>query len=96
MSAFHLFQRVRYARNILGCNSAAKVGDEGVIVAFTAPHELHIEVLLDRLKETRFFNESELEPAKYLPDAADFVTTERVYEPDCPVRNPAVSAEGVA
>jgi hypothetical protein len=40
--------------------------------------------------------ESEIEPLKYLPSPEDFVTTERVYEPDCPVRDPAVSAERVA
>jgi hypothetical protein len=38
----------------------------------------------------------EIEPIRYLPSPEDFVTTERVYEPDCPVRDPAVSAERVA
>jgi hypothetical protein len=101
MSAFHLYQRVRIVR----CDQprlSYLVGAETYIASLSPGPRydrrctLLLGVVDPRDKSLVGASEDYIEPIRYDPAPEDFVTTERVYEPDCPVRDPAVSAERVA
>jgi hypothetical protein len=103
MSTFHLYQRVRIVReeiypqmNGRECVLLCAVDNVRVRSRYVPGWRVDLPHPTHPTKFDYCVLESEIEPLKYLPAPEDFVTTERVYEPDCPVRDPAVSAERVA
>jgi hypothetical protein len=102
MSAFHLYQRVRIVREEI---YPQMNGRECVLLRvepYVRFHDRYVPGWLVDLPHPTHPTtsnycvlESEIEPLKYLPSPEDFASIEGLPNFDCPVRDPAVSAERV-